>query len=244
MPIEAYAGSNSAPRHDSDSNDEDEEDECEDRQYYYEDSHPERGGSYYEPSGGLYQEYSGGSYHEQSGGGSCREQSGGVSYRELSEGSDHEQSGGLYHGRESERPQWQQKAVHSKDIASLPRSREHGPGTYLMLDDGVEFEIPQYYDEFAPSLHLPPFSSLQIEEKVVYGRLKATAFFAVMDADPWTALWRTKYDLRESWGKGFDKGCKQKVLEKRKFGLQVSSSCRCGRICSHFLLANAYNVLS
>lgn len=104
-----------------------------------------------------------------------------------------------------------------RDVTSLPSNREKGPGTYLVLEDGVEFEIPQYYDEFAPSLRLPPFDSLQIEEKVVYGRLKATAFFAIVDADPWTALWRKKLDTGE-------KEMKRRLLEKRRFGLQVSRS--------------------
>jgi hypothetical protein len=114
----------------------------------------------------------------------------------------------------------------------------------LVLEDGVEFRIPQYYDEFAPSLHLPPFSSLQIEERVVYGRLKATAFFAIMDTDPWTALWRKKYDIDESWGKGFDKESKQRLLERRRFGLQVSHTCFCGKLCLYSFLPRASNVLA
>lgn len=116
----------------------------------------------------------------------------------------------------------------------LSSSRERGPGTYLVLEDGVEFEIPQYYDEFAPSLRLPSFDSLQIEEKVVYGRLKATAFFAIVDADPWTALWRKKYDTGE-------KETKRRLLEKRRFGLQVSPTRSFGdtllsRACNHVLV--------
>ncbi|KAG0597031.1 hypothetical protein M758_UG305700 [Ceratodon purpureus] len=243
VPIEACAGSNSAPGRDADSNDdEEEEDQYEDREYYFEERQSGRGGSYHELSGGSDQEHLGGSYREQSrvilyreqcrggfyydqsGGLLCRQQSGGATYRELSECSDHEPSSDFYHGGGPEILQWQYKSAHKKNAASLTRSREKGPGTQLVLEDGVEFQIPQYYDEFASSLHLPLFSSLQIEEKVVYGRLKATAFFAIMDADPWTALWRKKYHMGESWGTGFDKESKQSLLEKRRFGLQVIDS--------------------
>ncbi|KAG0572907.1 hypothetical protein KC19_VG134100 [Ceratodon purpureus] len=209
VPIQTCAGSNTGPGRDADSNDdEEEEDEYGDHQYYIEERHPGLRAPYHDLSGGVLG-------HEQSGGGS---------YHELSECSDHEQSGGSCYGGGSERLQWQHIGAHERILASLLRSRERGPGTHLPLEDGVEFQIPQYYDEFAPSLHLPSFSSLQIEEKVVYGRLKATAFFAVMDTDPWTAVWRKKYHMGESWGTGFDKNSKQRFLEKRRFGLQVIDS--------------------
>lgn len=112
---------------------------------------------------------------------------------------------------------------HLKDISAIPLGVEKkGPGTLLNLGNGLKYEIPQYYDEYAPSLSLPPFSSLQIEEKVVYGRLKATAFFAIMDADPWTRVWRKQYELGESWARAPGRDGKQRLPEQRKFGLQVN----------------------
>ena len=125
--------------------------------------------------------------------------------------------------RRPERPQFYQKALQAtKHVSGHSSSMVgRGPGSLLDLGDDIKFEIPEYYDELGQSLHLPSFSSLQIEEKVVYGRLKATAFFAIMDADPWARQWRKQAETGVKRGKFSDTDMKRRLLEERRFGLQV-----------------------
>jgi hypothetical protein len=103
--------------------------------------------------------------------------------------------------------------------------KKAGPGSLLDLGGGLKFEIPLYYDELAASLHLPSFASLQIEERIVYGRLKSMAFFSAMDSDPWSQSWRLQSETGESWRKAPLDNANQRALPptmQKRFGLQVN----------------------
>ena len=64
---------------------------------------------------------------------------------------------------------------------------EHGPhastSSLLEIEEGVTFEIPPVYDKLAPSLNLPNFTDVQIEEIFLKGRIDLRYLSAMMAVD-------------------------------------------------------------
>ncbi|KAJ7554405.1 hypothetical protein O6H91_06G138700 [Diphasiastrum complanatum] len=96
---------------------------------------------------------------------------------------------------------------------------------------GVKFHIPLHYDQIAPSLNLPDFASIVIDEHVLSSGLKSTGLLSVMTSDPRAKTWSGSVKMNRNFKisqpgdlmlepyKAYHEHCSD--FGGRKFSLQV-----------------------